>query len=147
MTFQRFVVRFLQICGLRGVNENVVLNFSLNYISQQIYTQNKLDRMKNSRTFFTNQITLYFKITQFCRDSSIVWCVYSLLSVLRTWPWLGSVCCRLLSRIFLTKSRRPNTWARLLSTAASTMHVSAIGADTGGTINSNPKTDAVEKKP
>lgn len=72
--------------------------------------------------------------------------LYSLFSVLRTWPWLGSVCCRLLSRIFLTKSSRPNTWARLLSTAASTMHVSVINAHQGETISSLPDTGTVEKE-
>lgn len=53
---------------------------------------------------------------------------YSLVSVLRMCSWQGSVCCFLLSRILLTESSRPNTWARLLSTATSTRQESGISA-------------------
>lgn len=59
---------------------------------------------------------------------NLVFVLYSLVSVLRTCSWLGSVCCFLLSRIFLTESSRPNTWARLLSTATSTRQESGISA-------------------
>lgn len=55
-------------------------------------------------------------------------CPYSLVIVLRICSWQGSVCCLLLSRIFLTESSRPNTWARLLSTATSTRQESGISA-------------------
>lgn len=54
--------------------------------------------------------------------------LYSLLRVLRICSWLGSVCCFLFSRVLLTESSRPNTWARLLSTATSTRQESGISA-------------------
>lgn len=48
--------------------------------------------------------------------------------MLSTCSWLGSVCCFLLSTIFLTTSSRSKTWARLLSTATSTRQESGISA-------------------
>lgn len=51
---------------------------------------------------------------------------HSLESTLRTCSWLGSVCCLLLSKIFLTESSRSKTCARLLSTATSTRQESGI---------------------
>ena len=52
--------------------------------------------------------------------------LYSLASAVMTCSWLGSVCSLFLSRIFLTESSSPNTWARLLSTATSTRQESGI---------------------